>query len=796
MEVRTYNLSEWRIGLNTSTEQGPSFGARLRRLREAAGLTQEEMAGRAGLTRNAVSALERGARKHPYPHTVRSLADALSLSEDERASLLAAVPKRDAPAPEEVPSPILASTVPSPPTPLVGRERELAEIREFILNRSEVRLLTLTGIGGVGKTRLAMAAARDAESRFPDGVTFVPLAPLRDPALVVSTIAGSLGLREEQGQSPHQVLRAHLQEQQRLLVLDNFEHLLGAAQEVAGLIEACPALVVLTTSRAPLRVRGEQEYPVPPLALPSSTQNPTEDEVLGTPSGRLFVERARATSPSFELTTENAQAVAAICWRLAGLPLALELAAVKVRLLEPEALLTRLDQALSTAWARDLPERQRTMRATLDWSHELLSEPECGLFRRLSVFAGGFSLEAAEAVEASEDPGAVLGPLGVLVEQSLVQKEPRKVGGDVRYEMLEPVRQYALDRLEESKDAEETRMRQAAYFLALAEAAEPELRGPRQAEWLERLEQEYGNLRAVMSWALNTEGGDAGTAARLIWALRPFCWFRGHQREGSRWAEAVLKRDLPKALRAKALVAAGSFAYGYGDYERCEMYLEECLELSQTVGDNLQSAWARFGLGLAAMGRIDHEAAASHLEEASRTFREVGEDYGVAQVTAFLGMVALSRGEPDRATPIFEESLTLAQRIGDRGHAYVALYNLAKVALSRGDHGQAASMLEEGVALSAQMKDLANLAHYLEGLAVVAGMRGEAERSATLSGAAERLLQDTSALVYNYYVPDPSLRERAVAESRAALGDDAFEEARERGREMSFEQAVQYALGR
>jgi len=357
----------------------------LRGLRQAVGITQEELANRAGLSPNAVSALERGQRKRPYPHTVRALADALGLDEGERAALLAAVPKRDrdkaAPLAAEVatlptPSPVL----PRPATPLVGREQELEEVRR-LLARPEVRMLTLTGISGVGKTRLALEAAREAEGLFPDGISFVALAPLKDPVLVVSTIARSLGLREVEGQTEDDALRVHLREKRMLLVLDNFEQLLGAAPEVAGLIEVCPNLVVLCTSRAPLRVRGEQEYHVSPLALPASTRTMTENNVLGSPSGRLFLERARAVSPGFEITGENAGAVAAICWRLAGLPLALELAASKARFLDPAALLSRLDQALSSTWARDLPERQRTMRAALNWSYELLSVPERDLFQ-------------------------------------------------------------------------------------------------------------------------------------------------------------------------------------------------------------------------------------------------------------------------------------------------------------------------------------------------------------------------------------------------------------------------------
>jgi transcriptional regulator with XRE-family HTH domain len=355
---------------------------------------------RAGLSLNAVNALERGVRKQPYPHTVRSLADALGLSEEERASLMAAVPDRGKMAAKVVTpaTGVIEAVLPSPPTPLLGRERELGELAELLLAGPRTRLLTLTGVGGVGKTRLAVEAARDAQARFSDGAAFVGLASLPDPSLLATAVLGSLGLPEGEGRTPGEALRYHLREKRLLLVLDNLEHLLEAAAEVAGLIEGCPGLVVITTSRAPLRVRGEQEYPVPPLALPSSTVRPAEADVLGAPSGRLFLERAQAVSPGFEITEGNAPAVAAICWRLAGLPLALELAAAKARVLEPAALLPRLDRALSTAWTRDLPERQRTMQATLDWSHDLLGDEERVLFRRLSTFSGGFGLESAEEV--------------------------------------------------------------------------------------------------------------------------------------------------------------------------------------------------------------------------------------------------------------------------------------------------------------------------------------------------------------------------------------------------------------
>ncbi len=769
------------------------FGARLRRLREAAGLTQEELASRAGLSAKAVSALERGERKRPYPHTIGALADALELSGAEREALIDAAPKRSGmafipPTGQED----LVYTLPVPLTPLIGRERDAAVVRSLLV-RGETRLLTLTGPGGVGKTRLGLEVARGAANLFPDGALFVDLAPLGDAVLVLSTVSQALGLRATGDRPLLEAIQGHLREKRLLLVLDNFEHVLGAVSEVASLVSSCPKLAVLATSRAPLRVRGERQYPVPPLRLPDLVHARDAEEVARAPAVEFFVERAREASPSFELTENNAAVVAKICRRLEGLPLALELAAARVSLLGAVTLLARLDQALEAGGAHDLPERQQTMRATLRWSYELLSEEEKALFRSLSVFAGGFKLEAAEVVGAAGEAGTgkILGLLGRLLEQSLVVATD--TGEEVRYRMLEPIRQYALEELEESGEAEATRRRHAEFFLDLAERAEPEHKGPDQVEWLERLEKEHANLRAAMGWALSMS--DAETAARG-WALWIFWWYHSHQREGRRWMEAVLEGDLSPPSRAKVLMVAGSMAFGHGDYEQSEKYCEECLELSEQAGDDLRAALAQVGLGLAAMGRSDHEAAASHLQGAQRSFQEADEDFGVAHVTTYLGILALTRGEEGKATQTLEEGLAVARRIGDRGSAYIALYNLAQMALSRADHDRAATLFEEGVTLSEQIGDRANVAYCLEGLAVVASARGDAERSARLIGAAEGLHEAVGVPAYVYYEPYHSLYEHTVSATRSLLGEEGFKEARAEGRDMSFEQAVAYGLER
>ncbi len=765
----------------------------MRRLREAAGLTQEELASRAGLTARGISDLERGERRRPYPNTVRSLAEALGLSEDERAALVAAVPGRGGIATTAAISG--ATALPMPPTRLVGREHDLQEVAE-LLRGAETRLLTLTGPGGIGKTRLALEVARDAVGKVVDGVAFVALAPLRDADLVVPTISQALGLKEAVRLSPLDALCEHLREKRMLLVLDNFEHVAGAAPEVAVLIESCKDLTALVTSRAPLRVRGEQEYPVPPLGLPASKLLLGSQEVLGSPSGHLFVERARAVSPTFALTEENAGVVAAICWRLDGLPLALELAAARTRFLDPASLFDRLDRALSTGWARDLPERQRTMRAALDWSHDLLSEGEKALFRRLSVFAGGFGLEAAEVVGAVEDLEVedTLDLLGRLVEQSLVLAEASP--GEMRYRMLEPVRQYALEKLEESaEEDEEIRGRHAEYYLALGEQAGRKLKGPEQPTWLGRLETELGNLRTAIGWAI--EYGEIETLACTAWFMWKFWWLRGHQDEGRRWMEGALKSEpdlLPAPVRAKLLFVAATLGRGLGDSESTGPLIEESLALFRRLEDEPGIADALCTAGLIALGQNQYEEGLAFLEESVNLNLKLGRKRAAGAMLGYAATVPLAQGDLAQARRLAERALSLSRASkGARDVVYVGLHPMAAVARAEGDHERAAQLLEESLMLSVEIGDESNVAYCLEGLAAVAAFEDKLERAARLWGAAEALLEAIEVIAYPH-ASDRSLYEHQVADARARFEEEAWKGAWAEGREMTTEQAVEYAL--
>ena len=751
------------------------FGAHLRALRRAAGLTQEELAARAGLTANGVSALERGARTRPYPHTVRSLADALGVASDDRHRLMAAATRAtDGEEPvagtavvpdQRVPAPTSPVVLPVPPTALVGRQGEITDVVSLV-SQPGVRLVTLTGTGGVGKSRLALEVARRSAS-----TTYVALASLTDPALVPSAIAEALDLPDAAGSGAAALVDA-LREHGGVLVLDNFEHLLAAADVVADLLTGCPKLTVLVTSRAALRIRGEREFAVTPLELPSARHDRDPAEVTGSPAGRLFLDRARSVLPGFEVTGDNAADVAAICRRLGGLPLALELAAAKVKLLAPRDLLTRLDTALSVGWTRDLPKRQRTMRATLDWSYRLLTPEEQTLFRHLALFAGRFRLEAAEAlVGPMVGADRVLELVSGLVEQSLLTVS-HVAGKGTRYSLLEPVRQYAADLLAEHGEAESAGHAFSAYYLAYTDEAAPRYWGPDQVEWLHRTEEESAHLRVAIAGALARDEGE--TAARMCWNLWPAWWMSGRFREGQRWVSEALQHPLPAFFRSRALWLKGVTRYVESDFTGAMEWWARAAVCAERSGDRICVAYGVVGRGLALLSLGRPDEAESAFREGLDIAVEQGQEWLGALTQIWLGTLLLGSGDARGSVAVFEGAIESARRRGDRLVAYAGLFNLATACLALGDEGRAEDLFRESVTMSHDNRDAANLAFALDGLAVVEGRRGNSRRSALLLGAAEAMRQQSEGRVYHYYLPDDALRERTRLRAEEALGGADF----------------------
>jgi predicted ATPase len=678
--------------------------------------------------------------------------------------------------------------LPEPPTPLIGREVELEKV-STLLEKKEVRLVTLTGPGGVGKSRLGLEVARRLQGVFKDGVYFIPLSAVTDPNLVLPTIAKVLAIPEDANKPILETLKEHLEHKQILLLLDNFEQITSAAPVLSELIAEAPGLELLVTSRAPLRIAAEYVCAVPPLALPSVGRSPLE-AIRDTEAVRLFTDRAKAVKQDFELTVDNALAVAEICYRLDGLPLAIELAAARVPLLTPQAILKRLDKRfdLLKGGARDLPTRQQTLKNTIDWSFQLLSEADKRLFTRLAVFVGGSSFEAVEVL-CEDDPDInVLEGLSSLVEKSLLKQT--EVAGEPRFRMLETVREFALVKLEKSGETQTMQQKHARYFLELSEAAAPSLQKGDKA-WLDKLELEHDNLRAALRWS---DSNDAELGLRLVIALRRFWWLRSFISEGRAWLSTLIAKSnitSPNENRAKALHGLGVMAWLQSDFVTAQKSFEEALTINRELGLEEAVAETLNNLGILAIERGDLKQARTLLEEGIPIRRKLGDETGLAPVLVNLAIVTNEEGDPKAGRALLEEALKLQRAAGNIWGEATAHINLGGIAVALHESGVAKEHYTKALETVTDLGDKEGIAYTLEGFASLAVLEGDMTKAAQLFGAGEALRE----AIGNPRPPSGGHDEyqEHLSKARTQLGEVAFAEARAQGRALSLEKAVALA---
>ncbi|HWQ11894.1 MAG TPA: tetratricopeptide repeat protein, partial [Roseiflexaceae bacterium] len=712
------------------------------------------------------------------------------------------------------------NNLPAQPTGIFGRDQDAAAVIALLL-RPDVRLITLTGPGGGGKTRLAVHVAEQLLDRYPHGVAFVNLSSASWPDQVLPAIAQAIGVQERGGRSLLACVKEWLRERKLLLVLDTFDRLIDAAPLIGDLLAAAPHLDVIVTSRTVLRISAEYAVPVQPLPLPDLRRLPPPDQLALNPAVALFVERTRAVRPGFALTAENARDVAEICARLDGLPLAIELAAALTRVLyPPSALLAELSNRLDllTGGARDREARQRALRDTIAWSYDLLDEDERALFTYLSVFDGGFTRAAAEEVvgglysasvgEARAGGGrdrlVTLARLMSLVDHSLLRQADHS--GEVRFQMLATIRDFGLERLYDRGEAERLRRHHAAYFLRLAAEADAGLSGPEQGRWLQRLDLELFNLRAALSWA--REQPAAEHALRLCATLQRFWYTRGYLSEGRRWtahALTMVDQGLPLAeprpadapdapqpaamigLHARVLNGGGALAWAQGDLAEAERFYARSLALRRELDDMVGVAATLNNLGAAAKSRGDDAQAIAYYEEALAIFRQLADRVNIARALSNLGWALVDQGDTRRARAVLEESLELRRQLGDTAGIATALKLLGDVAQHEEELAQAAALYEESLAMRWDLGDQEGVARSLEAMAQFAGVHGQPKRAARLWGAAEALRQAIGASL----LPAERLaHERIVLAARQSFDPAEFDQAWAAGATMPLEQAV------
>ena len=778
-----------------------TFGTLLKRFRRAAHLTQEELARRAGYSAHYVSMLERGVR-HPQPLTVAVLADALALHNLDRQSLATS-------AMSLTPTPPPPPRVWPPPFPLIGRTHDIAQV-ETLLRTGEVRLLTLTGPGGVGKTALARQVAVALAPAFPDGTAFVDLAVVSDPAGVIAAVAQALGLRALPGQSPRKRLITHLRDQTMLLLLDSFERVIDGAPALADLLAPCPGLTLVVTSRVPLRLQAEHEFRLQPLALPEPGSPHLAGDLLTSPAVALFIQRARQVQLTFALNNETAAVIADICRRLDGLPLAIELAAARVTHLPLPALHNRLRHRLRllTGGARDLPARQQRMRDTIAWSYDLLAPADQALLRHLSVFAGGWSLEAAEAIchdrdrepapdapDTADAPDGVLDGLRALVESSLIipTDPPSDVPKEPRYRMLDTINEYAAEQLAATGERDTLRQRHAAYFVRLAERAEPALQDRDQRTWYPLLQREHDNLRTALGWLL--AASNAELALRLAGAVWRFWQRHGDIREGRQWLQAALAaaegQHIPEPVHAKALWGASWLAYHQGDLAQTRSLSAMHLALARQHTDALSLRNALTGLGMADLAEGKPAAAMRWLREALDACAPLGNIWHHATSLLNLGNAALLAGDLPLASTLFEQALALYRERGDAVFVARAHQHLGYVALLRGDSARAAALFTQSLRALADLGEQPGIADGLEGMAALHAATGRPRRAACFFAAATALRQRIGLAPLPYLRP---LWQPHVARAEAQLGQPGWAAAQAEGQSLSLPEVVAAAV--